>query len=124
MRNIYFLFLLIGSSCFAKAQKQEALPIANKEWKTAEQALGLPAGYEVFSCEIFINNKQMILKVGYCSPKCLPQNCMNADQQRFDLLWDRMLKMAKKGDHIVLDNILVKKGDREIKWMSKNYLVP
>ncbi len=66
----------------------------------------------------------MILKVVYCSPKCLPKNCTNADQQRFDLLWSRMLKTAKKGDHVVLDNILVKKGDREMKWMSKNYLVP
>ncbi len=53
MRNMFLLFLLIGSSCFAKAQKQEALPIANKEWKTAEQALELPEGYEVFSCDIY-----------------------------------------------------------------------
>ena len=78
MQKFIFLFLFLTSfSSVVLCQKTEGFEMANKEWKNAEQALGLLNSYEVLSCTIYLNSKGRVLAMGYCSKKCQPQNCVN-----------------------------------------------
>ncbi len=116
------ILLMIASS--VSGQDLKARVVADRNWKTPEQALDLPNGYIVLSCEIVVADKQSVMKVSYSHLLCNPQNCVNADQQKFEVLWKRMLDMVRAGNEITLDNIKVKKGDREMKWMPKTFVLP
>jgi hypothetical protein len=123
MKNIIIGLLLLVTYTIS-GQDLKVRAVADRDWKTPEQALSIPNGYIVLSCDIVVADKQSVMKVSYSHLLCKPQNCVNADQQKFDVLWRRMLDMVRAGNEITLDNIKVKKGDREMKWLSKSFVLP
>ena len=112
MKKELLIVICLGITYLQSDGQDACQPYPQKDSMTVEKALALPSTYTVKSCEIILNNKNLIFKSGYVKG-------MNFAEQ-----WNKTYAQAKKDDNMSLENILVQKGDRVIKLMSKSCIVP
>lgn len=118
-KSVMLLGFIIALFVGCNAQTEKEQNVADKN-RTAEDLLGLPKAYEVSSCQILLNSKDGYqFKVFYTSENRNLHCLMNADQPNFKILYSRMLALAQNGDKLSITDIIVYKGERQMKWMSK-----
>jgi hypothetical protein len=123
MRKIFFSLLLGSSITFAGAQKTDTLSVTQKRAVSLEEVLGIPSTYTALKCDISLNAKDgNIIRVFYA--KDSSRWCVNEDSRDFVKLWHRIIDYAPHGDKIIIAEIIVQKGDKELKWAPKAFIVP
>ncbi len=122
MKTVIACVLFVYSSTCLPAQKTDTLTAAVRKYTSAEQVLQLPPAYTVLKCNIRVSTKRELFAVFYARDGS--RYCLNSQSKDFNALWERMINMAAKGATITLEEVTVLKGDKEMKWMPKTFIVP
>lgn len=105
-------FIFLSLTLCAQKVNSNAIPITKEDalkFKTLNDALNLPMTYEVTACTIFFTFKDEIMyPIG-------PQTPANPSIRT-------MISSVKAGNRMTFTDIILKKGDRQIKLESKTYV--
>lgn len=100
--------LLLSLYYQAEAQKINTLP--NIRPIISKQLLGIPAVYALISFELGLSNKIEVFKV--------QNNGSDLSAQA-----SQIVGRAVPGDEIFIDNVLIQKEGKQIKWIGKTFVV-
>jgi hypothetical protein len=77
------------------------------------ELIGLPASIILVSCELVYASKREILKEPYKG---------NGFSKLSENIW-YMLKRAQRGDELELDDIIVMKDGKKLRWPTRTYII-
>ena len=122
MKKLVVAILLFCVYTNLTAQKEYPLTASIKNAMTPEQVLGLSSSYSVIQCRLYHNHKNGdILLV--CYSKDGTNCCCIVGCSDFNADWSHITNHLEKGDRIILDDILVRKGGKDYKWVGKVFVV-
>lgn len=118
MKRMLIAIILVFAGALVYAQKTDTLTMAVRESTSMEQLLGLPSVYTVVDCDIIINKGNgSIFRRAY-------NNSNGKAAVKFNEYWRDSIKLAEKGDKVVISEIVVVKDGVRGKIAGKIFIVP